>query len=127
MGDRQRVLRKKLSYRLPVGSLGESAALLSMQEHWRGFTWETGPWVVKWLSDDFPQVQVWASSVLEGQRVVGHALAHMGARVRDGEWQFTYVSDPRYGRITQVRATIVSARQGPHGVAPKRWIFYPNG
>ena len=127
MGDRQRALRKKLSYRLPVGSMGESAALLSMQEHWRGYTWETGPWVVKWLSDDWPQVQVWASSEAEGRRVVSHALAHMGAPVNAGEWQYAYVSDERFGRVTQVRATIVSARQGPHGVAPKRWIFYPNG
>ena len=123
MKERQRALRKKLSYRLPVDAMGVSAALLSMQEHWRDFTWETGPWVVKWLSDDWPQIQVWAKNVGEGRRVVGHALAHMGARVKDGCWQSAYVSDDRYGRVTRVRATIVSARQGPHGVAPKRWIL----
>jgi hypothetical protein len=117
------VLEKKLSYRLPVDEMGESAALLAMQDHWRDFTWQTGPVVVKWLSSSWPQVQVWASSEAEGRRVVRHALSHMQAPETDGDWQYATVTDARYGRITQVRATIVSARQGPHGVAPKRWIL----
>jgi hypothetical protein len=123
MGERRRALEKKLSYRLPVGQLGEVAALQSMHDHWKGFTWTTGPVVVKWLSDIWPQVQVWASSEAEGRRVVTHALNHMGAEVADGEWQYATVTDTRYGRITTVRATVVSARNGPHGVAPKRWIL----
>jgi hypothetical protein len=117
------VLEKKLSYRLPVDEMGESAALLAMQDHWRDFTWETGPVVVKWLSASWPQVQVWASSEAEGRRVVRHALSHMQAPETAGEWQYATVTDSRYGRITSVRATIVSARHGPHGVAPKRWIL----
>jgi hypothetical protein len=123
MGDRRRALRKKLSYRLPVSVMGETATLLEMQDHWRGFTWETGPVICGWNSEEWPQVQVWASSQAEGRRVVLHALDHMGAPETDGEWQYVTVTDPRYGRIAQVRATIVSARQGPHGVAPKRWIL----
>jgi hypothetical protein len=123
MGERQRALEKKLSYRLPVDVMGESAALQSMHDHWEGFTWETGPVVVKWLSASWPQVQVWASSEAEGRRVVRHALAHMQAPETAGEWQYATVTDTRYGRITSVRATIVSARHGPHGVAPKRWIL----
>jgi hypothetical protein len=123
MGDRRRALEKKLSYRLPVDELGEVAALQLMHDHWRGFSWETGPVVVKWLSQAFPQVQVWASSEAEGKRVVKHALFHMGATETQGDWQVSVVSDNRYGRVTTVRATVVSARNGPHGVAPKRWIF----
>lgn len=123
MAKSRRALEKRLSYRLPVGAMGESAALLEMEEHWKGFTWEAGPVICGWNSDDWPQVQVWASSELEGRRVVRHALAHMGAPENVGEWQFKYVTDERYGRIAMVRATIVSARRGPHGVAPKRWLL----
>jgi len=123
MSNRRRALEKKLSYRLPIDVMGESAALLAMQDHWRDFTWETGPVICGWNSDEWPQVQVWASSEAEGRRVVRHALAHMQAPESAGEWQYATVTDIRYGRITSVRATIVSARQGPHGVAPKRWIL----
>jgi len=125
MGDRRRALEKKLSYSLPVAQMGEVAALQTMHDHWAGFTWQTGPVIVGWNADSWPQVQVWASSEAEGKRVVRHALAHMEAPEADGEWQTAVVSDNRYGRITTVRASVVSARNGPHGVAPKRWILGP--
>jgi hypothetical protein len=125
MGDRRRALEKKLSYRLPVDQLGEAATLQTMHDHWAGFTWETGPVVVTWRSDEYAQVQVWASSVAEGKRVGRHALSHMEAPEAMGEWSWSVVSSAKFGRIALVRATVVSARNGPHGVAPKRWILGP--
>jgi len=116
-------LRKKLSYRLPDDGQNGFGNVASMADHWRGFTWQCGPVVVKWLSDTYPQVQVWASSVGEGQRVVRHALSHMGADETQGEWQAKVCSSNRYGRIATVQATLVSARGGPHGVGPSQWIL----
>ena len=118
----RRALEKKLSYRLPVATMGEDAALASMRNHWSGFAWQTGPVVVKWLSDDWPQVEVWAISEAEGRRVVNHALLHMGANESQGEWQIATVTNPRYGKIATVRAMVVSARNGPHGIAPRMYL-----
>ena len=118
----RRALEKKLSYRLPVDSMGEAAALASMRDHWSGFIWQTGPVVVKWLSDDWPQIEVWAISEAEGKRVAIHALAHMGAQASQGEWQVSTVTSPRFGRVATVRAMVVSARNGPHGIAPRIYL-----
>lgn len=118
-------LEKKLSYRLPVTSGNESATLASMAAHWEGFEWVSGPIVVTWKSEEYGTVQVWAVSEEEGIGVIEHALIHMGAQANKGEWRIGSVSNPRFGRIATVRATIVSARSGPHGVAPYRVMDGP--
>lgn len=122
MGNRS-TLQKRLSYRLPDDGQNGYGNVESMAAHWSGFTWQCGPVIVKWLSNTYPQVQVWASSVGEGQRVVRHALSHMGADETDGEWQTTVCSSSRYGRIATVKATVVTARNGPGGANPTRWLL----
>lgn len=116
-------LQKRLSYRLPDDGQSGYGNVDSMASHWNGFEWRCGPVVVKWLSDSFPQVQVWAASEEEGKRVVRHALAHMDAPEEAGEWQVSVCSSNRYGRIATVRATIVTARNGPSGANPTRWLL----
>jgi hypothetical protein len=111
-------LEKKLSYRLPVTPETEDAVLLSMQEHWEGFEWVSGPVVVRWDHPDHGQVQVWAVTEEEGRGVVEHALAHMGVNEAVGTWRIASVTNPRFGRVATVRAAIVSARAGSSGAAP---------
>ena len=111
-------LEKKLSYRLPVTAATESAVLLSMQEHWEGFEWVSGPVIVGWDHPDYGQVQVWAVSEAEGRGVVEHALAHMGVSQDAGIWRIATVANPRFGRVGTVRAAIVSARAGSSGPVP---------
>jgi len=111
-------LEKKLSYRLPVTAATESAVLLSMQEHWEGFEWVSGPVIVGWVHPDHGQIQVWAVSEAEGRGVVEHALAHMGVNQAIGTWRIATVANPRFGRVATVRAAIVSARSGPSGSVP---------
>lgn len=118
-------LEKKLSYRLPVTAGNEDATLASMAAHWEGFEWVSGPVVVTWKSETYGSVQVWAVSETEGMGVVEHALAHMGAAAEDGEWRVGTVSNLRFGKIATVRATIVSARSGSHGVVPHRFLDGP--
>ena len=111
-------IEKKLSYRLPVTPETEDAVLLSMQEHWEGFEWVSGPVIVGWDHPEHGQIQVWAVSEEEGRGVVEHALAHMGVSEAAGTWRIATVSNPRFGRVGTVRAAIVSARSGASGAAP---------
>jgi hypothetical protein len=118
-------LEKKLSYRLPVNAGNEDATLASMAAHWEGFEWVSGPVMVFWTSKQWGEVQVWAISELEGRGVIEHALAHMGAPQDAGTWRTATVSNPRFGRVGTVRATIVSARSGSGGAAPHRYLDGP--
>jgi len=118
-------LEKKLSYRLPVVAGNEDSTLASMAAHWEGFEWIAGPVMVFWVSKTYGEVQVWAVSEEEGRGVIEHALAHMGADPASGTWRTATVTNPRFGRVGTVRATIVSARSGPSGVAPHRVLDGP--
>ena len=118
-------LEKKLSYRLPVTPGNEDATLASMAAHWEGFEWIAGPVMVFWTSSQHGEVQVWAISEEEGRGVIEHALTHMGADPEAGTWRTATVSNPRFGRVGTVRATIVSARSGSGGVAPHRVLDGP--
>lgn len=118
-------LEKKLSYRLPVQPGNEEATLESMAAHWQGFEWVSGPVVVTWSSEQWGTVQVWAVSEAEGMGVVEHALTHMGADPDKGDWRYGHVSNPRFGRVGTIRATIVSARSGSHGTAPYKVLDGP--
>lgn len=118
-------LEKKLSYRLHVAPGQEDQVLSSMADHWEGFEWVSGPVVVTWSAEKHGAIQVWAVSEAEGVGVIEHALAHMHVSPEKGDWRTGHVSNPRFGRIATVRATIVSARSGSHGVVPHRVLDGP--
>jgi hypothetical protein len=64
-----RPLRKKFRYRDSSGSTQEEHAA-----HWRGFTWQSGPVVVR-AYGPWGQMQVWAEDEAESYRVFRHACA----------------------------------------------------
>jgi hypothetical protein len=118
MATRIRSLSKVLRYHLPLAVTDSEAAMQSMAEHWRGFTWRCGPVIVRWVSDNWPEVQVWVESEAEGRRVIAHALDHMGALAQDGEWYISLVSNKRNGKIGTVTPTMASARPTSNGITP---------
>ena len=114
-----RPLRKNLSYRDLLGN-----TLASHTDHWRGFTWEAGPFVVTHEGGDWGRVQVWAASREEGIRVISHAAAIAGQDVNcpNCEWYVHLAQNPRYGRTgTMQTRTLpngviaVTKRMGPSG------------
>jgi len=105
--------QKRLSYRDQSGS-PQSVH----QEHWRDFTWEAGPVIVKYVGP-WGQLQVWAASEVEGRRVIGHAcsVANIPATGQDpGEW-FVYTAKP--GRNGQGGSYVTAAIDG-HPMVTKR-------
>ena len=116
-------LRKRFSYRLNVRTGNEAAVVDSLAEVWNGVTWRTGPVIVAWVSNIYGTCQIWAVSEAEGRRVIAIALKHMGAKAEEGEWIITRSRSAEKGKVRLVRATVVSARATPHGVAPHRWLL----
>jgi hypothetical protein len=118
MTTRTRSLTKVLRYHLPLAVNDPEGAMQSMADHWRGFSWRCGPYIVKWFSDSWPELQVWAESEAEGKRVIRHALDHIGATEDEGEWYSSYVDNKRNGKIGTVSPTLVSASPTSKGVRP---------
>ena len=81
--DGERPLRKILSYRSQSG-----ADLKAHTDHWVGFTWTSGTWMVLSQGLDWGQPQVWAASPEEGRRVLRHAAAVAGVDLSDPKHQF---------------------------------------
>lgn len=123
MGKLDVRLEKKLSYRLNIPPGQEDQVLLSVAEHWDGFTWEAGREIVAWVSDTHGTIQVWAITQAEGQGVIEHALAHMQVSPDDGEWVFTTSKNPRFGKVGTVRATIAAVRSGSDGPSPHTYLL----
>ena len=116
---RPRSVDKELMYRsfLPVNLAAHAA-------HWDGFTWRTGPWVVRCIGD-WGRIQVWAESIAEGKRVIRHAASISGWDPDDpsqGTWSTHRVVSPRYGRqllvqtATKEGVPVVTSRVGPSGL-----------
>lgn len=118
MATRTRSLTKIFRYHLPLAVTDPEAAMQSMADHWRGFSWRCGPVIVKWFSDSLPELQVWAETETEGRRVISHALSHIGADPTTGEWYSATVSNKRNGKIGTVSPTLVSASQTEKGLRP---------
>lgn len=118
MTARKRVLHKVLRYYLPLANTDPAAAMRSMVEHWSGFSWRSGPVVVRWVRDDLPTLSVWAENEAEGRRVIEHCLSHIGTQSEGGEWFVSFVENKRNGVIATVRATMASARPSGKGVTP---------
>jgi hypothetical protein len=112
------VLHKVLRYHLPLADVDPMAAMRSMAAHWAGFSWRSGPVIVRWAADGHPELQVWAESESEGRRVILHCLSHTGTQSDAGEWYISFVDGKRNGVVATVRATMASARGSGKGIAP---------
>jgi hypothetical protein len=101
-----------------------SGSLEAHVDHWRGFEWDAGPWIVIHKGAAWGVPQVWAASAEEGKRVLRHAGAIAGVDTEQapGEWVVQRSSSPRYGipgrmgvRRGRDRIWMVSKREGPSG------------
>jgi hypothetical protein len=86
-------LRKRFRYRSLSGiGLGE------LVDHWKDFTFQSGPVIVSHKGHTWGTPQVWANSVDEGKRVIQHAAREAGFDANQvGEWGISNSSSPRYG------------------------------
>ena len=120
-----RRLTKRFGYRSDT-----PCDLEQLYEHWRCFTWNTGPVIVKHSGSPLGAPQVWAASVDEGKRVIQHAGREAGIDPdQTGEWSIGSSDNPRYGLSHQVKLMQVkglwqaTARQGPGGYADAVWTM----
>ena len=86
-------LRKYLRYRSVSGlGLGE------LVDHWKDFTWLSGPTRVRHSGASWGTVEVWASSLDEGKRVIQHAAREAGVDTAEaGRWTDRVSSSTRLG------------------------------
>ena len=86
-------LRKRFRYRSMSGfGLGE------LVDHWKDFTWTTGPVCVTHKGHTWGTPQVWAATADEGKRVIQHAAREAGFDADQiGEWGISNSASPRYG------------------------------
>ncbi len=114
-----RNLVKRLKYRDLTG-----ASLEAHTSHWRGFTWQAGPVIVTHKDGPWGVVQVWASSISEGKRVIRHAGSIAGVDPDElGRWEISGTTNPRYGRsglmapqVLYGGAISVTKREGASGL-----------
>jgi hypothetical protein len=99
-------------------------------EHWRGFEFEAGPFVVR-AKGIWGECQCWAASEEEGRRLIRHGLVFGGFDPDDpaqGAWQVGIArgrgGQPGLYRINESRyGMLVSKRQGPNGAPDASWVF----
>ena len=86
-------IRKRFRYRSLSGiGLGE------LVDHWKDFTWTTGPVCVTHKGYSWGTPQVWAATADEGKRVIQHAAGEAGFDANKvGEWGISNSSSSRYG------------------------------
>ena len=94
-----------------------------LQNYWRAFRWEAGPWCVIHKGAWWGTPQVWASTPEEGKRVIRFAAAEAGFDPDQvGEWKASRSSSPRYGMPGTMRLMWeqgerwVTRREGPSGL-----------
>lgn len=113
-------IRKVLSYRDQSGRPEADHVA-----HWAQFAWEAGPILVDHVDGAWGRVRVWASSEVEGRRVIQHAADIAGVDLKaKGRFLVSETKNPRYGRIgvvVPVRSAesgklMVSKRDGPSGI-----------
>ena len=95
-------------------------------DHWKDFTWTTGPVIVRHRGSEMGRIAVWAKDMEEGLRVLNHAADEAGVDLNEkGSFETATVSNSRYGqsrlvRIKCVRGVLaITSRQGSDG--------YPEG
>lgn len=117
MTTHRHVRDKVLGYRDLTGASQDAH-----DDHWNGFVWEGGPWMVA-LDGPWGRPQVWAASEEEGLRVLLHAAAISGWDLADPSVSILSkrVTNPRYGMGGRFRVkkkmgvVMVSKRDGPSG------------
>jgi len=86
-------LRKRLRYR---GS--EGVELSALVDHWRDFSWQSGPVRVDHVGASWGSPQVWAATEDEGKRVIRHAGREAGIDPDQvGRWSARSSNSPRCG------------------------------
>jgi hypothetical protein len=95
-------------------------------DHWRSFTWQTGPAIVTSTNAAWGIVSVWAASQPEGRRVIRHAAAAAGVDLDapGHKWVYSSTTHPRYGREAKVYPCVygptgklmISKRNGSEGL-----------
>ena len=86
-------LRKRLRYR-SVSGIG----LDGLIDHWKDFTFQAGPVIVKNIGSTCGTVTVWAASIDEGKRVILHAFTEAGVDANQtGRWEISSSTSSRRG------------------------------
>ena len=111
-------LRKLFRYRTK-----SNRSTNELQDYWRAFTWEAGPWCVRHEGAWWGNPQVWAASEAEGKRVIRFAAGEAGFDPNQvGEWQVSRSGSARYGMPGTMRLMWeqgerwVTRREGPSGL-----------
>ncbi len=110
-------IRKRFRYRSMSGiGLGE------LVDHWKDFTWTTGPVIVTHRGHSWGTPQVWAATADEGKRVIQHAAREAGFNANQvGEWGISDSASSRYGVSLPVKVDTtggyywITARDGSDG------------
>ena len=92
-------LRKRFRYR---GSSG--VGLGAIVDHWKDFTFQSGPVCVIHSGASWGTPQVWAASESEGKRVILHAAGEAGIDPNQvGKWSVSSSDNARYGVFGTMR------------------------
>jgi hypothetical protein len=110
-------LRKRFRYRSTSGlGLGE------IVDHWKDFSFESGPVVVCHSGSSWGTPQVWAATADEGKRVIRHAAGEAGIDPDQvGRWTISSSSSARYGVSDTMKVDTtggyywITARDGSDG------------
>ena len=86
-------LRKRLRYR-SISGIG----LDGLIDHWKDFTFQAGPVLVRTVGSTLGTIKCWADSVDEGKRVLLHAFAEAGVDANQaGRWEVSGSTSTRLG------------------------------
>ncbi len=110
-------LRKRFRYRGQQGfGLGE------VVEHWKDFSFQSGPVIVQHAGSSWGTPQVWAATADEGKRVIRHAAGEAGIDPdQDGRWVISGSDSARFGVPDTMRVDTkggyywITARDGSDG------------
>ena len=86
-------LRKRFRYRSVSGN-----DLGTIVDHWKDFSFEGGPYRVRWISSTWRSPEIWAASEAEGKRVIQHAATEAGfSPLETGRWSTRLSGSGRQG------------------------------
>ena len=86
-------LRKRLRYR-SISGIG----LDGLIDHWKDFSFQAGPVLVKHVGSTLGTIKCWADSIDEGKRVLLHAFGEAGVDANQaGRWEVSGSSSTRLG------------------------------
>ena len=86
-------LRKRFRYRSVSGN-----DLGAVVDHWKDFSFEGGPYRVRWVGGSWRSPEIWAASEAEGQRVIQHAAQEAGVSpLEGGRWSTRLSGSGRQG------------------------------